>query len=59
MKEEGSTSGEKFIAPISHSYLCDYMLIGECPCVATANQLGEATIGEMEVRGYLTGSNVM
>jgi hypothetical protein len=26
MKEAGFTNGEKFNAPISHSYLCDYML---------------------------------
>jgi hypothetical protein len=26
MKEAVSTNGEKFRAPISHSYLCDYML---------------------------------
>ena len=26
MKEVGSSSGQKFNAPISHSYLCDYML---------------------------------
>jgi hypothetical protein len=26
MKEAVSTNGEKFKAPISHSYLCDYML---------------------------------
>jgi hypothetical protein len=26
MKEAGSTSGEKFNAPISQPYLCDYML---------------------------------
>jgi hypothetical protein len=26
MKEASSTNGEKFNAPISHSYLCDYML---------------------------------
>jgi hypothetical protein len=26
MKETVSTNGEKFRAPISHSYLCDYML---------------------------------
>ena len=26
MKEVGSSSGQQFNAPISHSYLCDYML---------------------------------